>query len=145
KIGSSHYASIDSRAGKYNQDDFTKAYTWKSWGWTGNTQSATYVVSFDTISDPKIKANLTYSGIISALGSYKNDSDYNYGHLTGEEGSQNQECKHIKVVVHNVYDSKRNNSVSSSETDMTVNSVPISSNVHYTADGKAKFTTVASP
>ena len=118
KIGSSHYASIDSRAGKYNQDDFTKAYTWKSWGWTGNTQSATYVVSFDTISDPKIKANLTYSGIISALGTYKNDSDYNYGHLTGEEVSQNKEYKHIKVVVNNVYDTKGKNNVSIPENDM---------------------------
>src|SRR5699024_3785988 len=145
KIGSSHYASIDSRAGKYNQADFTKAYTWKSWGWTGNTQSATYVVSFDTISDPKIKANLTYSGIISALGTYKNDSDYNYGHLTGEEVSQNKEYKHIKVVVNNVYDTKLKNNVSIPENDMTVNYVPISSNVHYTADGKDKVTTVENP
>ncbi|PHY97412.1 hypothetical protein CR166_08555 [Ligilactobacillus salivarius] len=145
KIGSSHYASIDSRAGKYNQDDFTKAYTWKSWGWTGNTQSATYVVSFDTISDPKIKANLTYSGIISALGTYKNDSDYNYGHLTGEEVSQNKEYKHIKVVVNNVYDTKLKNNVSIPENDMTVNYVPISSNVHYTADGKDKVATVVNP
>ena len=131
KIGSSHYASIDSRAGKYNQDDFTKAYTWKSWGWTGNTQSATYVVSFDTISDPKIKANLTYSGIISALGTYKNDSDYNYGHLTGEEVSQNKEYKHIKVVVNNVYDTKGKNNVSIPENDMTVNYNRITSSVNY--------------
>ena len=145
KIGSSHYASIDSRAGQYNQDDFTKAYTWKSWGWTGNTQSATYVVSFDTISDPKIKANLTYSGIISALGTYKNDSDYNYGHLTGEEVSQNKEYKHIKVVVNNVYDTKLKNNVSIPENDMTVNYIPISSSVNYTADGKDKVATVVNP
>ena len=145
KIGSSHYASIDSRAGQYNQDDFTKAYTWKSWGWTGNTQSATYVVSFDTISDPKIKANLTYSGIISALGTYKNDSDYNYGHLTGEEVSQNKEYKHIKVVVNNVYDTKDKNNVSIPENDMTVNYIPISSSVNYTADGKDQVATVVNP
>ena len=145
KIGSSHYASIDSRAGQYNQDDFTKAYTWKSWGWTGNTQSATYVVSFDTISDPKIKANLTYSGIISALGTYKNDSDYNYGHLTGEEVSQNKEYKHIKVVVNNVYDTKLKNNVSIPENDMTVNYIPISSSVNYTADGKDQVATVVNP
>ena len=145
KIGSSHYASIDSRAGKYNQDDFTKAYTWKSWGWTGNTQSATYVVSFDTISDPKIKANLTYSGIISALGTYKNDSDYNYGHLTGEEVSQNKEYKHIKVVVNNVYDTKDKNNVSIPENDMTVNYNRINSSVNYTADGKDKVATVVNP
>ncbi|PLA92195.1 accessory Sec-dependent serine-rich glycoprotein adhesin, partial [Ligilactobacillus salivarius] len=135
KIGSSHYASIDSRAGQYNQDDFTKAYTWKSWGWTGNTQSATYVVSFDTISDPKIKANLTYSGIISALGTYKNDSDYNYGHLTGEEVSQNKEYKHIKVVVNNVYDTKGKNNVAIPENNMTVNYNRITSNVNYTVKG----------
>ena len=145
KIGSSHYASIDSRAGQYNQDDFTKAYTWKSWGWTGNTQSATYVVSFDTISDPKIKANLTYSGIISALGTYKNDSDYNYGHLTGEEVSQNKEYKHIKVVVNNVYDTKDKNNVSIPKNDMTVNYNRINSSVNYTADHQSKTAVVENP
>ncbi|WP_241690425.1 accessory Sec-dependent serine-rich glycoprotein adhesin, partial [Ligilactobacillus salivarius] len=145
KIGSSHYASIDSRAGQYNQDDFTKAYTWKSWGWTGNTQSATYVVSFDTISDPKIKEELTYSGIITALGTYKNDSDYNYGHLTGEEVSQNKEYKHIKVVVNNVYDTKGKNNVSIPENDMTVNYNRINSSVNYTADHQSKTAVVENP
>ncbi|WP_181372906.1 hypothetical protein [Ligilactobacillus salivarius] len=144
-LGSSHYASVDSRVGQYNQDDFTKAYTWKSWGWTGNTQSATYVVSFDTISDPKIKADLTYSGIISALGTYKNDTDYNYGHLTGEEVSQNKEYKHIKVKVNNVYDTKGKNNVSIPENDMTVNYNRINSSVNYTAGDQSKTAVVENP
>ncbi|MDM8273467.1 accessory Sec-dependent serine-rich glycoprotein adhesin, partial [Ligilactobacillus salivarius] len=145
KIGSSHYASIDSRAGKYNQDDFTKAYTWKSWGWVGNTQSATYVVSFDTISDPKIKENLTYSGIISALGTYKNDSDYNYGHLTGEEAFKDKEYRHIKVVVNNIYDTKGKNNVSIPKNNMIVSYKTISSNAHYMANSKDQVTTVVNP
>ncbi|WP_239454737.1 accessory Sec-dependent serine-rich glycoprotein adhesin, partial [Ligilactobacillus salivarius] len=136
KIGSSNYASIDSRAGQYNQDDFTKAYTWKSWGWTGNTQSATYVVSFDTISDPKIKEELHYSGIITALGTFKNNSDYNYGHLTGEKVSQDKEYRHIKVVVTNSYDTKGKNNVSIPKNDMTLSYIPISSTVDYTVKGE---------
>ena len=145
KIGSSHSASIDSRAGQYNQDDFTKAYTWKSWGWTGNTQSATYVVSFDTISNPKIKAELTYSGVISALGTYKNDTDYNYGHLTGEEVSQDKEYKHIKVKVNNIYDTKGKENVAMPENDMIVNYNRINSSVNYKADGKSKTAVVENP
>ncbi|MBL1058629.1 accessory Sec-dependent serine-rich glycoprotein adhesin, partial [Ligilactobacillus salivarius] len=138
-----------STAGQYNQEDFTQVYTWKTWGEGGNTQSATYVVSFDTISDPTIKENLTYSGIISALGTRYYDKlltfDNNYGHLTGEEVSQNKEYKHIKVKVTNIYDTKGKNNVSIPENDMTVNYITISSNVHYTADGKDQVATVDNP
>ena len=103
---------VDSSVGQYDQADFNQAYTWKTWGSWDYEPSVTYVVSFDTISDPKIKADLKYSGIISALGTYKHNSDYNYGHLTGEEVSKDKEYKHIKVVVNNVYDTKLKNNVS---------------------------------
>ena len=136
---------VDSSVGQYDQADFNQAYTWKTWGSWTYEPSVTYVVSFDTISDPKIKADLKYSGIISALGTYKHNSDYNYGHLTGEEVSQNKEYKHIKVVVNNVYDTKLKNNVSIPENDMTVNYIPISSSVNYTADGKGQVATVVNP
>ncbi|MBD5790724.1 hypothetical protein HW106_08700, partial [Lactobacillus salivarius] len=122
---------VDSSVGQYDQADFNQAYTWKTWGSWNYEPSVTYVVSFDTISDPKIKADLKYSGIISALGTYKHDSDYNYGHLTGEEVSKNKEYKHIKVVVNNVYDTKGKNNVSIPKNDMTVNYNRITSSVNY--------------
>ena len=127
---------VDSSAGQYNQADFNQAYTWKTWGSWDYEPSFTYVVSFDTISDPKIKADLTYSGIISALGTYKHNSDYNYGHLTGEEISKDKEYKHIKVVVTNKYDTKGKNNVSIPENDMTVNYNRINSSVNYTVKSK---------
>ncbi|MDM8224372.1 accessory Sec-dependent serine-rich glycoprotein adhesin, partial [Ligilactobacillus salivarius] len=135
-IVNSNSPASPSTAGQYNQEDFTQAYAWKTWGATRNTQSVTYVVSFDTISDPKIKADLTYSGIISALGTYKNATDYNYGHLTGEEVSKDKEYKHIKVVVTNKYDTKGKNNVSIPKNDMTVNYNRITSNVNYTVKGE---------
>ena len=136
---------VDSSAGQYNQADFNQAYTWKTWGAWNYTQSVTYVVSFDTISDPKIKADLTYSGIISALGTYQNSSDYNYGHLTGEEVSHDKEYKHIKVKVNNVYDTKGKNNVSIPENDMTVNYNRVRSSVNYIADRKSQTTVVENP
>ena len=136
---------VDSSAGQYNQADFNQAYTWKTWGAWNYTQSVTYVVSFDTISDPKIKADLTYSGIISALGTYKNSTDYNYGHLTGEEVSQDKEYKHIKVVVNNSYDTQGKNNVAIPENDMTVNYTRVTSSVPYTAGGQSKTALVENP
>ena len=136
---------VDSSVGQYDQADFNQAYTWKTWGSWTYEPSVTYVVSFDTISDPKIKADLKYSGIISALGTYKHDSDYNYGHLTGEEVSQNKEYKHIKVVVNNVYDTKDKNNVSIPKNDMTVNYNRINSSVNYTADHQSKTAVVENP
>ncbi|MCJ0538596.1 KxYKxGKxW signal peptide domain-containing protein [Enterococcus cecorum] len=127
---------VDSSAGQYNQADFNQAYTWKTWGAWNYTQSVTYVVSFDTISDPKIKADLTYSGIISALGTYQNSSDYNYGHLTGEEVSHDKEYKHIKVKVNNIYDTKGKENVAMPKNDMIVNYNRINSSVNYKAKGQ---------
>ena len=136
---------VDSSAGQYNQADFNQAYTWKTWGAWNYTQSVTYVVSFDTISDPKIKADLTYSGIISALGTYQNSSDYNYGHLTGEEVSQDKEYKHIKVKVNNIYDTKGKENVAMPENDMIVNYNRINSSVNYKANGDSKTAVVENP
>ncbi|PEH03637.1 hypothetical protein CP356_09105, partial [Lactobacillus sp. UMNPBX5] len=97
--------SNPSTKGQYNQDDFTQAYMWKSWGAWNNTQAGTYTVSFDAISNPDIKAKQTFSGVITAFGTLQGSSYY-YGHLTGEEISKVREYKNITVQVEDKFDTK---------------------------------------
>ncbi|WP_179286252.1 KxYKxGKxW signal peptide domain-containing protein, partial [Ligilactobacillus agilis] len=98
--------SNSSTKGQYNQNDFTQAYMWKSWGAWTNTQAGTYTVSFDAVSDPTIKDEQTFSGVITAFGTYQNASSYYYGHLTGEELSKTREYKNITVQVKDEFDTK---------------------------------------
>ena len=112
--------SNPSTKGQYNQADFTQAYMWKSWGAWNNTQAGTYTVSFDAISNPDIKAKQTFSGVITAFGTYQGGSSYYYGHLTGEEISKVREYKNITVQVEDKFDTKGLENVTMPEREITI-------------------------
>ncbi|WP_180707356.1 mucin-binding protein, partial [Lactobacillus crispatus] len=112
--------SNPSTNGQYNQADFTQAYMWKSWGAWNNTQAGTYTVSFDAISNPDIKAKQTFSGVITAFGTFQGGSSYYYGHLTGEEISKVREYKNITVQVEDKFDTKGLENVTMPEREITI-------------------------
>ncbi|MCC4483139.1 mucin-binding protein [Limosilactobacillus reuteri] len=112
--------SNPSTKGQYNQADFTQAYMWKSWGAWNNTQAGTYTVSFDAISNPDIKAEQTFSGVITAFGTFQGSSSYYYGHLTGEEISKVREYKNITVQVEDKFDTKGLENVTMPEREITI-------------------------
>ena len=108
KVSSNAYkdGTVNPNGGVYRQDDFGSGMSWKSQGDTGNTIALTTRVEFTTLSDQNIKEQLGVSGVVTALGTYQDGSNYNYGHFTGEEVSPNLEYQHMNVHVTDVFDTK---------------------------------------
>ncbi|WP_169790484.1 KxYKxGKxW signal peptide domain-containing protein, partial [Limosilactobacillus ingluviei] len=101
-----HDSTVNPNGGVYRQDSFGSGMSWKSQGQTGNTIALTTRVEFTTLSDQTIKEQLRVSGVVTALGTYQDSSNYNYGHFTGEEVSPNLEYQHMNVHVTDVFDTK---------------------------------------